>query len=141
MDAHADTLDKLATAVAIFDSVQKLSFYNQAFVRLWGLPDNWLDKHPSDGDILDRLREARKLPEQRDFQAWKRERLALYQKAREQPSEDVWHVPGGRTLRVVAQPHPFGGLTYLYEDVTERITLESSYNTLIKVQSATLDTL
>jgi signal transduction histidine kinase len=42
---------------------------------------------------------------------------------------------------VVAQPHPFGGLTYLYEDVTERITLESSYNTLIKVQSATLDTL
>jgi signal transduction histidine kinase len=141
IDAHADTLDKLATAVAIFDSTQKLSFYNQAFVRLWGLPDNWLDKHPSDGDILDRLREARKLPEQRDFQAWKRERLALYQKAREQPSEDVWHVPGGRTLRVVAQPHPFGGLTYLYEDVTERITLESSYNTLIKVQSATLDTL
>ena len=42
---------------------------------------------------------------------------------------------------MVAQPHPFGGLTFLYEDVTERITLESSYNTLIKVQSATLNTL
>ena len=50
-------------------------------------------------------------------------------------------MPGGKTLRVVAQPHPFGGLTFLYEDVTERLTLESSYNTLIKVQSATLDTL
>ncbi len=44
-------------------------------------------------------------------------------------------------MRVVAQPHPFGGLTFLYEDVTEQIALESSYNTLIKVQSATLDTL
>jgi signal transduction histidine kinase len=44
-------------------------------------------------------------------------------------------------LRVVAQPHPFGGLTYLYEDVTARLALESSYNTLVKVQSATLDTL
>ena len=50
-------------------------------------------------------------------------------------------MPSGKTLRVVAQPHPFGGLTFLYEDVTERITLESSYNTLIKVQSATLNTL
>ncbi|MGH6879122.1 MAG: ATP-binding protein, partial [Rhizomicrobium sp.] len=38
-------------------------------------------------------------------------------------------------------PHPFGGLTFLYEDVTEKFALESSYNTLIEVQSATLDTL
>ena len=42
---------------------------------------------------------------------------------------------------MVTQPHPFGGLTFLYEDVTARLTLESDYNTLIKVQSATLDTL
>ncbi len=141
IDAHTDTLDKLATAVAIFDREQKLTFYNRAFARLWNLPETWLDTHPSDGEVLDRLREGRKLPERRDYQGWKRERLALYQTARDYPSEDLWHVPGGKTLRVVAQPHPFGGLTFLYEDVTERITLESSYNTLIKVQSATLDTL
>ena len=83
----------------------------------------------------------RRLPEQRDYQAWKRERLALYENPREHPSEELWHVPGGKTLRVVAQPHPFGGLTFLYEDVTEKLALESNYNTLIKVQSATLDTL
>ncbi|HVZ69807.1 MAG TPA: PAS-domain containing protein [Rhizomicrobium sp.] len=141
IDAHADTLDKIATAVAIFGPDQKLTFYNRAYARLWELPETWLDRHPTDGEILDRLREARKLPEQRDYQAWKRQRLALYERTNEQPSEDVWHVPGGNTLRVVAQQHPFGGLTFLYEDVTERITLESSYNTLIKVQSATLDTL
>jgi signal transduction histidine kinase len=141
IDAHADTLDKITTAVAIFGPDQRLTFYNDAFVRLWDLPETWLDRHPADGEILDRLREARKLPEQRDYQAWKRQRLALYEKAREQPSEDEWHIPGGTALRVVAQPHPFGGLTFLYEDVTQRIALESSYNTLIKVQSATLDTL
>ena len=141
IDAHADTLDKLATAVAIFGRDQKLTFYNRAFARLWDLSETWLDSHPSDGDILDRLREGRKLPEQRDYQAWKRERLALYENPREYPSEELWHVPGGKTLRVVAQPHPFGGLTFLYEDVTEKLALESSYNTLIKVQSATLDTL
>lgn len=141
IDAHADTLDKLATAVAIFDSNQKLTFYNRAFSGLWGLSESWLDTHPSDSDVLDRLREARRLPEQRDYQAWKRERLALYQNALDHTSEELWHVPNGKTLRVVAQPHPFGGLTFLYEDVTERLTLESNYNTLIKVQSATLDTL
>lgn len=141
IDAHADTLDKLATAVAIFGRDQRLTFYNQAFVRLWDLPEKWLEGHPSDGDMLDRLREARKLPEQRDYQAWKRERLAHYENQREFPTEEPWHLPGGKTLRVVAQPHPFGGLTYLYEDITEKLALESAFNTQIKVQSATLDTL
>lgn len=141
LDAHSDTLDRLATAVAIFSRDQRLTFYNRAFSQLWGLSETWLDSHPSDGEILDRLREARKLPEQRDYHAWKRERAGLYGAAQEYLPEELWHVPGGKTLRVVAQPHPFGGLTFLYEDVTARIALESSYNTLIKVQSATLDTL
>ncbi len=141
-DAHADTLDRLQTAVAIFGPDQKLTFYNKAFVRLWSLAETFLDKHPSDGEVLDRLRETRKLPEQRDYQAWKRSRLALYQGgAREKRSEEAWYLPGGQTIRVVTQPHPFGGLTFLYEDVTARLSLESDYNTLVKVQSATLDTL
>lgn len=146
VDAHADTLDKLQTAVAIFGKDQKLSFYNRAFAKLWGLPEAWLDKHPGDGEILDKLREARRLPEQRDYPAWKRTRLALYQNASAngkegRSTEELWHLPGGQTLRVVTQPHPFGGLTFLYEDVSEKLALESNYNTLIKVQSATIDTL
>jgi signal transduction histidine kinase len=140
VDAHVDTLDKLATAVAIFSKEQKLTFFNRAFVRLWGLPEEWLERHPSDGEIMDRLRDARKLPEQRDYQGWKKGRLALYQ-ASGRTVEEFWHIPGGKTLRVVSQPHPFGGLTFLYEDVSERLNLESNYNTLVKVQSATLDTL
>ena len=140
-DAHADTLDKLATAVAIFGRDQKLSFYNRAFAQLWNLPESWLDSHPSDGEILDRLRENRRLPEQRDYQAWKRERLALYEQPGEALRETLWHLPDGKTLRIVPQPHPFGGLTFLYEDVTEKLLLESSLTQLSKVQSATLDTL
>ncbi|HWA03318.1 MAG TPA: PAS-domain containing protein [Rhizomicrobium sp.] len=141
VDAHADTLDRLATAVAIFAPDQKLAFYNRAFANLWGFTERWLDTHPGDGEILDRLRESRKLPEQRDYQAWKRQRLALYSEPAEHLREELWHVPNGKTLRVLAQPHPFGGLTFLYEDVTERLALESAFNTQLKVQSATLDTL
>jgi signal transduction histidine kinase len=141
IEAHTDTLDKLATAVAIFGPDQRLTFYNRAYLALWDLPEKWLNKNPSDAEILDRLREERKLPEQRDYHGWKRERLELYKTARDYPSEDLWHVPGGKTLRVVAQPHPFGGLTFLYEDVTEKLSLATSYKTLIQVQSATLNTL
>jgi signal transduction histidine kinase len=141
LDAHSDTLDRLATAVAIYGPDQRLSFYNRAFEQLWHLPEDWLDSRPSHGDILDRLREMRRLPEQRDYQAWRRERLALHEQPNAHIPEDLWHLPDGKTLRVVAQPHPFGGLTYLYEDVTEKIALEANYNTLIKAQSATLDTL
>ncbi|HEY1638112.1 MAG TPA: ATP-binding protein [Rhizomicrobium sp.] len=141
VDAHADTLDKLATAVAIFGRDRRLVFHNRAFSRLWELPEGWLEGHPSDGDILDRLRELRRLPEQRDYQTWKREKLAAYEGPDAFLPEESWHLPSGKTLRVVAQPHPFGGLTYLYEDITEKLALESSYNILIGVQRATLDTL
>ncbi|MDE2463284.1 MAG: PAS-domain containing protein, partial [Alphaproteobacteria bacterium] len=141
IDAHAETLDRLTTAVAIFDAGQKLTFYNQAFAQLWDLSEQFLDTRPSDGEILDQLREMRKLPEQRDYQSWKRSRLALYSRGTEFLPEEQWHLPGGRTLRVIAQPHPFGGLIFLYEDMSERFALETNYNTLIKAQSATLDTL
>ena len=140
LDAHADTLDRLATAVAIFGPDRKLTFYNRAYVRLWGLPEAWLDAHPGEGEILDRLRELRRLPEQPDFRAWKQDRLKLFERLDQHP-EELWHLPGGKTLRVVTQPHPFGGLIFLYEDVSDQLRLESSYNTLIKVQKATLDTL
>ncbi len=106
LDAHADTLDRLATAVAIFGPDRKLTFYNRAYVRLWGLPEAWLDAHPGEGEILDRLRELRRLPEQPDFRAWKQERLKLFERLDQHP-EELWHLPGGKTLRVVTQPHPF----------------------------------
>jgi signal transduction histidine kinase len=141
VDAHADTLDKLQTAVAIFGRDQKLAFHNRAFARLWGLPESFLERHPSDSEILDRLREGRKLPEQRDWQGWKKARLALYEAGRGANAEEQWHLPGGQTIRVVTQPHPSGGLTYLYEDVSEKLALESSFQTAQKVQSATLDIL
>ena len=91
--------------------------------------------------MLDRLRETRKLPEQRDWQSWKRARLALYEAGRGANAEEQWHLPGGQTIKIITQPHPSGGLTYLYEDVSEKLALESSFQTAQKVQSATLDIL
>ena len=140
IEAHADSLDRVSTAVAIYGPDRKLTFFNRAYVRLWGLPEAWLKTHPSYGDVLDRLRELRRLPEQPDFRAWKQQRTKLFEHRDHHP-EERWHLPSGQTLRVMAQPHPFGGLIFLFEDMSDQMRLESSYNTLIKVQKATLDTL
>ncbi|MFO1088833.1 MAG: ATP-binding protein [Hyphomicrobiales bacterium] len=137
--AHASTLDKLATAIAIFGPDRRLRFYNSAYAELWGLETGWLDQHPLDGEILDRLREMRRLPEQENFKDWKARQLAAYQTL--EPREMWWHLPSGQTLRVISEQHPFGGVTYLYENVTELIRLESQFKELIGVQRETMDNL
>ena len=55
------------------------------------------------------------------------------------PQQELMHLPDDRTLRVSVAPHPLGGLIFVYEDVTDRLALERSYNTLIEVQRETLD--
>jgi signal transduction histidine kinase len=140
IDAHADILNGLATAIAIYGPDRRLSFFNHAFVSLWGLSEVWLETHPLHGEILDKLRELRRLPEQPDFRAWKQQRMKLFERRDNYP-EELWHLPSGQTLRVVPRPHPFGGVFILFDDVSNQLRLESSYNTLIKVQKATLDTL
>ena len=138
--AHADTLNKLATAVAIFGADHRLTFFNQAYAQLWGLDEEWLETSPSLGEVLDRLRDERRLPEQADFVAWKQAHIDQFTDVSERPDE-VWHLPDGRTLRMVAQHHPFGGLIYLFEDVSSLVALESSLNRLISTQKGTLDNL
>ena len=55
--------------------------------------------------------------------------------------EHWWHLPDGRTIRVVANPQPKGGVTWVFENLTEKMDLESRYNTAVRVQGETLDNL
>ncbi|WP_395696609.1 ATP-binding protein [Methylocella sp.] len=138
-EAHARTLDQLSTAVAIFDGGKRLVFHNAAYRQLWGLDQAFLDERPSDSEILDHLRAAMLIPEQADYRLWKEGLMAAYRAL--EPEEQAWHLPDGRTLRVFINPNPQGGVTYLYDDLTERFRLESQFNAAIRVQSETLDAL
>ena len=137
--AHASTLDKLETAIAIFGPDQRLRFFNQAYVKLWSLDEDWLKTQPSDGEILDRLRIVRSLPEQANFREWKTKQLSSYTTL--EMREAYWYLPDGRSLHVICEQHPFGGVTYLYENLTKEYQLESRYNELFNVQRETLDNL
>jgi signal transduction histidine kinase len=139
IESHRATLDKLPTGVAIFDRSRHLVFHNSAYRQIWGLDLSLLDQGPADSEILDLLRVARKLPEQIDFRAWKSGFMALYQSL--ESLEQVWHLPDRRSVRVVVNPNPQGGVTYLFDDVTERFNLKSEYNALHRMQTETLDAL
>ena len=94
---------------------------------------------PSDSAVLEELRATRKLPEERDFRQWKAQLHGAYRAM--EAREHTWHLPDGRTLRVVTTPDPDGGVTYLFNDVTERLDLDRRFEELIRVQGETLDNL
>jgi signal transduction histidine kinase len=138
-EAHRRTLDQLSSGVAVFDARRRLAFYNDSYRRLWDLDRAFLDGNPDDSSVLDRLRAARKLPEQPDFRAWKAKLHEAYRAV--DPAKDTWYLPDGRALSVVTTPNQEGGVTYLFDDVTESLDLARRFDGLIRVQRETLDNL
>ncbi len=136
--AQSDFLESSTSAMTVFSSDQRLQHYNAAFSRFWHLEEAWLDSKPTYSDILERLRERRMLPEQANFPAFKQHHLRWFTDLLE-PHEEFLYLPNDKTLRMVIIPHALGGLLFTYEDVTDRLALERSYNTLIAVQQETLD--
>lgn len=138
--AHGEVLERLGSAVAIFGADMRLKFFNRAYVQLWGLDQRWLGGEPSLGEVLEALRERRRLPETGDFQGFKQEQLKLFTSLIE-PTEELIYRPDDTTIRQVLSPHPFGGLIFIFEDVTDRLALERSFDTLSAVQLETINNL
>ncbi|MDO8607935.1 MAG: PAS-domain containing protein [Phaeospirillum sp.] len=136
--AHAEVLEHLATAIAIFSTDTRLTFFNTAFTRLWRLENDWLAAQPTYGAVLDALRERRLLPEVADYRAYKEDELKRFISLID-AAETLLHLPDGRTLRRMISAHPYGGLIFTYEDVTDTLALERSFNTVLAVQRETLD--
>ncbi|HXY57347.1 MAG TPA: ATP-binding protein [Methylocystis sp.] len=140
MQSHRRTLDLLPSAVAIFNGQQQLIYRNAAYEKLWRLDPAFLDSRPTDGEILDRLRLEQRLPLEGDFKSWKARLLQAYRSPEEHTHR--WHMPDGRTtIFVKVTPNPKGGVTYLYDDMSERYELESRFNALHRMQHETLETL
>ena len=140
ISALSDLLEVSTSAMAIYGRDMRMRFYNFAFATLFKLDEIWLDTEPTYADVLEALREKRRLPEQANFKAFKEHQLKLFTTLIE-PTEEFFYLPDGKTLRAIAIPHALGGILFAYEDVTDRLALERSYNTLIAVQRETLDNL
>ena len=139
-DSQRELADRMTAGTAQFEADRTLSFFNRPFAAMTGLDPEWLAEKPEFDRVIDRMRDGQRLPEVRDFPAWKEERRSWFTTAQE-VIEEEWMLAGGDHLRVVAQPLPDGGLRLFLEDRTEQLRLASARDTLLRVRAATFDNL
>lgn len=138
-EAQRSMLDQLSVGVAQFDGERLLTSANQPFHRIFALPPNArLDPLPFDR-FLDIARDAGRLPEVRDFPAWRRELGNWFSVG--DAKEDAWTLSDGTHLRLIAQPMPDGGLVLIAEDRSEQLALSATRDTLLRTRTATIDSL
>jgi signal transduction histidine kinase len=140
MESQRELADRMTAGTAQFDSERALSFFHRPFAVMTRLDPDWLSEKPEFDRLIERMRDNQRLPEARDFPAWKEERRNWFTSP-DEVIEEEWMLPGGDHLRVVAQPLPDGGLRLFLEDRTEQLRLASARDTLLRVRAATFDNL
>ncbi len=139
-ESQRELADRMTAGAAQFDGDRNLAFFNQPFAIMAQLEPDWLSEQPEFDRVLERMRENGRLPEVRDFPAWKGERRDWFTSPEETIVED-WILANGDHLRVLGQPLPDGGLRLIFEDRTEQVRLASARDTLLRVRAATFDNL
>ncbi len=138
-EAQLSMLDQLSAGVAQFDAKRQLVFANKPFQRNFALTPAVMADPPQFDRLLDLARDLGRVPEVRDFPAWRREHVAWFLAG--EPQEEAWVLQDGTHLRVVAQPMPDGGLLLISEDRTEQLQLSATRDTLLRTRTATFDSL
>jgi len=137
-EAQRAMLDRMSAGVAQFGPDRALTFCNQPFRRMFAMKNEWLADRPEFDRVLERMREANRLPDVRDFPAWKAERREWF--VSPEAVEETWSV-GGTHLRVVAQPLPDSGLLLIFEDRTQQLELQREHGEMQQVRAAMLESL
>jgi signal transduction histidine kinase len=139
-ESQRELADRMTAGAVQFDGERQLAFFNQPFAIMAQIEPEWLAERPEFDRVLERMRENGRLPEVRDFPAWKAERRGWFTSAEETIEED-WILANGDHLRILGQPLPDGGLRLIFEDRTEQVRLASARDTLLRVRAATFDNL
>jgi PAS domain-containing protein len=139
VETLTETFAHLPIGLAVFDKNRRLGLFNPALTGLVKIDAVWLAGRPSLRDFLERLRETRQMPEQKDFASWRRKLSELEEGARSGTYEENWQLPTGKILRVTGRPHPQGALAFLFEDISTAIMLERKYRSELELSQATLD--
>lgn len=133
------TFADLPIGLAIFDRDRNLQLFNPALMDLTRLPVGFLSARPSLFALLDRLREARMIPEPRDYRSWRKQMAMLEAGAASGHHVETWSLPGGQTYRVTGRPHAEGGVALLLEDITSEITQTRGYRADLSLHAQILE--
>lgn len=135
------TFADLPIGLAIFDRERNLQLFNPALIDLTGLATGFLTARPTLYAFLDRLREARMVPEPKDYRSWRNQMSTLEAAASSGHHVEMWSLPGGQTYRVTGRPHPDGAVAFLFEDITSEISLTRKFRADLSLGAEVLDAL
>ncbi len=133
-----EILENLSNPIAIFDSEKRLKYFNSAYLKIYDFSEKFLYGQPTLSEVLEHLREKRKIAEQADFKTFKQQRLSLFNQIFE-PIHEVSYYPDGSAIKMTICPYATGGLLFIFEDISEHVALERGLNTLRAVQKETID--
>ncbi|MEM9248292.1 MAG: PAS-domain containing protein [Pseudomonadota bacterium] len=135
------TFAHLPIGLAVFDRNRRLAMFNPALTDLTELQPLFLSRRPTLFDFLDQLREARRMPEPKDYRDWRRKISDLEHASSNGTHIETWALPDGQTFRVTGRPHPDGAIAFLIEDITSEISLSRRFRSELELGQAVVDSL
>ena len=135
------TFAHLPIGLAIFDRQRQLALFNPALIDLTSLGADFLSARPSLFAFLDRLREARVVPEPKDYTGWRQRMTELEKAASSGHYEETWALPTGQTYKVTGRPHPDGAVAFLLEDISAEVSLTRRFRSEIEMGQSVIDAL
>ncbi len=141
IQTFSKTFAQLSIGLAIFDRSHNLSMFNPALVQMTGLSINLLSARPSIEAVLDQLRETGKLPEPKDYTAWRIGLTQMVDDAKLGTYHELWNLTDGQTFRVTGRPHLDGAIALLFEDVSAEVSLTRRFRGELETSQSVLDAL
>lgn len=135
----AKTFAQLSIGLAIFDRNMQMVLFNPALTDLTGLSPEFLSARPNLLSFFDRLRDARVMPEPKDYGTWRDQMATMVAQANDGRYSEIWTLPSGATYRVTGRPHPDGAVAFLFEDISAEMSLTRRFRTDLELSQNIFD--
>ncbi len=133
-----DTLDNLSVPIAVFDKNSVLVFANEALINLFSIEKLDISENCKFENIVDYILSNNSLLIVEDIPKYKEITKNLFQTIIE-PYHTTLQLVNGKILNVNITPNQVGGLIFVFEDVSDRITLERKLNSMSSIQGEILN--
>ena len=135
------TFATLTTGLALFDRNRQLVLFNPALTDLTGLSVKFLTARPNLISFFDNLRDRQVMPEPKNYNSWRAQITKITESASDGFYQEVWAPPSGLTYRVTGRPHPDGAVAFLFEDISDEVSLTRRFRAQLELRQSVMDSL
>ena len=91
--------------------------------------------------FFDNLRDRQVMPEPKNYDSWRSQITGMIESASDGFYQEIWTPPSGLTYRVTGRPHPDGAVAFLFEDISDDISMTRRFRAQLDIRQSVLDAL